>query len=66
MEKYRDTFTNYTDDHVMWDERKRRFVYLDNATIGDVNLYSRNYFKFPRPDYVGVDQNDFKVHVKLG
>ena len=66
MEKYRDTLTNFSEDTIMWDEKKKRFVYLDTASVADVRLFSRNFFRNARPDLFGTDQNEFKIHLRMG
>ena len=56
---YKESFFNFTDDEVYWDEKKKRFIYLTGATVQDIQNYKGRYFKGQRPDLYGTDVTDF-------
>ena len=59
-------FFNFAENKVMYDERKKRFIYLADATRDQKREFNQNHFKFQRPDLYGQDQNDFKKDLKYG
>jgi hypothetical protein len=63
---HRETFFNFTDDEVFYDERKKRYVYLKNARMIDMQEYRGKHFKHQRPDFYGTDRVEFNNKLKKG
>ena len=61
---YRETFFNFTENEVFWDEKRKRFIYLDGATSKDLQDYKGRFFKSQRPDLSLGDEVDFKQDLK--
>ena len=59
-------FFGLSDDKLIYDERKKRFVYLDNAPAIVEKTYKNGQFKEQRPDLLGQEQHEFKMKLKYG
>ena len=59
-------FFGITDDKLFYDERKKRFVYLDDAPAIAHKTYNNSHFKEQRPDLFGQEQHEFKLKLKFG
>ena len=46
-------FFNLSDNKLYYDERKKRFVFLENAPIMAEKAYKNVHFKTQRPDLYG-------------
>lgn len=59
-------FFGISDDKLYYDERKKRFVYLDDAPAIMHKGYKNVHFKDQRPDLYGQEQHEFKIKLKYG
>jgi hypothetical protein len=59
-------FFGLQDDKLFYDERKKRFVYLDNAPAIVEKSYKNAHFKEQRPDLYGQEAHEFKMKLKYG
>ncbi len=59
-------FFGLQDDKLYYDERKKRFVYLEDAPALMEKAYKNSHFKDQRPDLVGQEQIEFRMKLKYG
>ena len=59
-------FFSLSDDKLYYDERKKRFVYLDEAPAQAEKAFKNTHFKEQRPDLWGQEQHEFKMKLKYG
>ena len=59
-------FFGLSDDKLYYDERKKRFVYLEDAPAIAEKTYKNQHFKEQRPDLFGQEQHEFKMKLKYG
>ena len=59
-------YFNFSNNKVLYDERKKRFIYLKEAKKDHKALYNKSFFKFQRPDLYGTDQIDFQNDLRDG
>eukprot|EP00347_Sterkiella_histriomuscorum_P019105 403342929 len=63
-ERYK--FFNLGDDKLVYDERKKRFVFLEDAPVFVDRAFRASMFKDQRPDLFGQEQREFKMKLKYG
>ena len=59
-------YLNLTENKILYDERKKRFIYLKDASREQAGLFNRSHFKWQRPDLYGGDQIQFQQDLKNG
>jgi hypothetical protein len=59
-------FFGLSDEKLYYDERKKRFVYLEDAPAIAEKAYKNSHFKEQRPDLYGQEQHEFKMKLKYG
>ena len=60
------SFFNFTEDKVFYDERKKRFIYLENSTEYHKKLFNASFFTTQRPDLQNAEQLRFSDDLKKG
>ena len=53
-------YFNFSNNKVMYDERKKRFIYLKHAKKQHKRLFNKNHFKTQRPDITQYDHDMWK------
>ena len=59
-------FFGLSDEKLYYDDRKKRFVYLEDAPAIAEKAYKNSHFKEQRPDLYGQEQHEFKMKLKYG
>ena len=59
-------FFGFNDDKLYYDERKKRFVFLENAPKYAEQDFKGVHFSNQRPDLYGAHQESFTLKMKLG
>ncbi len=59
-------FFNFSDDKLYYDERKKRFVFLEDAPAIVHKTVNNSAFKEQRPDLYGQELVEFKNKLKYG
>ncbi|CDW81323.1 UNKNOWN [Stylonychia lemnae] len=59
-------FFNLSDDKLVYDERKKRFVFLQDAPAVVTRNYQNSQFKEQRPDLSGEELFEFRLKLKIG
>ena len=62
----RGRFFGLSDDKLFYDERKKRFVYMDDAPNIVQQSFKNSHFKEQRPDLYGQEQHEFRLKLKHG
>ena len=62
----RNKFFGLSDDKLYYDERKKRFVFLEDAPLVAEKAYKNAHFKEQRPDLYGSELSQFKNKLKYG
>ena len=59
-------FFGLTDDKLFYDERKKRFIFMENAPAVAEKTFKNSHFKVQRPDLYGQEQHEFQLKLKYG
>ena len=59
-------YFNFSNNKILYDERKKRFIYLKGAKKQHKMLFNKNFFKNQRPDLVGMDQEQWQDDFRKG
>ena len=59
-------FFGISDEKLYYDERKKRFVYLEDAPAIVEKAFKNSHFKEQRPDLYGQELHEFKMKFKYG
>ncbi len=59
MGETRIRFFGLNDEKLFFDERKKRFVFLEDAPAIAERTYKNSFFKSQRPDLYGQEQHEF-------
>ena len=65
-QKQKYNYFNFSNNKVLYDERKKRFIYIRNANKQHKRLFNKSHFKEQRPDFSGMQQENFMEDLNNG
>ncbi|CAI2381808.1 unnamed protein product [Moneuplotes crassus] len=65
-EHHNANFFNFSNKKILYDERKKRFIYLSGGNKQQRRLFNKSYFKAQRPDIIGTDYKQWEQDFREG